>query len=62
MSDFVTAWETLFGIYTPLSYLDENGNMFYMTDWGYVMRCAFFILVVFCILKMIGGVLKNDKR
>lgn len=62
MSDFVTAWETLFGIYTPLSFTDELGNVSYMTDWGYVARCAFFIIVVLCILKMIGGVLKSDKR
>lgn len=63
MSDFVIAWETLFGTYTPIEVVDQvTGELTVMTDWSYVMRCAFFIIIVFCILKLIGGVLKNDRR
>lgn len=63
MNDFVTAWETLFGTYTPIQVLDSVTNeVTVMTDWGYVTRCAFFIIVVYCILKLIGGVLKSDSK
>ena len=63
MSDFVLAWESLFGMYAPLELFDiTTGQVTVMTDWGYIMRTAFFIIVVYCILKLIGGVLKNDRR
>lgn len=63
MSNFISAWETLFGTYAPIEVVDTvTGQIQTMTDWGYVARCAFFIMVVFCVLKLIGGVLKNDKR
>lgn len=62
MSDFVSAWETLFGIYSPVAITDLEGNIQYMTDWGYVMRCSFFLLIVFCIFRLLGGVLKHDRR
>ena len=60
MSDFVTAWETLFGTYTPIEVVDQvSGEITVMTDWSYVLRCIFFIIVVFCILKLLGGVLRR---
>lgn len=62
MSDFITAWETLFGVYAPVVVTDIAGNVTYMTDWGYVARVAFFIIVVYCILKLLGGVLRSDRR
>lgn len=63
MSNFISAWETLFGTYAPIEVMDQvTGEITCMTDWGYVARCAFFIIIVFCVLKLIGGVLKNDKR
>lgn len=62
MSDFVLAWETLFGSYNPVQIVNADNTISYMTDWGYVARVAFFIMVVFCILKIVGGALKNDKR
>lgn len=63
MNDFVTAWETLFGVYSPIQVVDQiTGEVSVMTDWGYVTRCAFFIIVVYCILKLIGGVLKSDSK
>lgn len=63
MNDFVTAWETLFGTYTPIQVIDSVTNeVTVMTDWGYVTRVAFFIIVVYCILKLIGGVLKSDSK
>lgn len=63
MSNFIAAWETLFGTYTPLQIVDAvTGQVQVMTDWGYIARCAFFIMVVICIFKLIGGVLKSDKR
>lgn len=63
MNNFVTAWETLFGVYSPIPILDIEGNIIeYVTDWGYVSRVAFFIIVTFCILKLLGGVLKRDSR
>lgn len=62
MSNFTSTWETLFGVYSPISITDALGNVSYMTDWGYVMRVAFFIIVTYCILKLLGGVLKNDHK
>lgn len=62
MNNFLTAWETLFGVYSPIPITDATGSVSYMTDWGYVMRVVFFIVVVFCILRILGGVLKSDKR
>ena len=63
MNDFILAWESLFGVYAPVEVLDQiTGEVSVMTDWGYVARCVFFIMVVYCILKLIGGVLRNDKR
>lgn len=63
MSDFVTSWETLFGVYTPIEVIDQTtGAITVMTDWSYVMRCAFFLLVVFCLFRLLGGVLKHDRR
>ena len=63
MSDFVAAWETLFGVYAPIEVIDQvTGEIIVMTDWGYIMKCGFFIMVVFCVLKLLGGVLKSDKR
>lgn len=62
MNNFITAWETLFGVYSPIPITDIEGNISYMTDWGYVLRVVFFIIVTYCILKLLGGVLKNDNR
>lgn len=63
MNNFITAWENLFGVYSPILILDTEGNIIqYVTDWGYVARVAFFIIVTFCILKLLGGVLKHDRR
>lgn len=62
MSNFTSTWETLFGVYSPIPITDAMGNVSYMTDWGYVMRVAFFIIVTYCILKLLGGVLKNDHK
>lgn len=64
-SSFVTAWENLFGKYAPVevktgSY--PNYDYHYIgPDFGYIIRGVFFIVVVFCILKMIGGIFKNGK-
>ena len=63
MNNFVSAWETLFGVYTPIPILDTEGNIIeYVTDWGYVSRVAFFIIITFCIFKLLGGVLKHDSK
>lgn len=62
MSNFVTAWETLFGVYSPIQIVNADSTISYMTDWGYVMRTGFFIIVVFCILKLVGGVFRSDRR
>lgn len=61
-NNFISAWETLFGVYTPIPITDIQGNVSYMTDWGYVMRTAFFIIVTFCIMKLLGGVLFRDRK
>lgn len=62
LSNFVSAWETLFGVYAPIQITDPvSGVVSTMTDWGYVARCAFFIVVVFCLLKLIGGVLSGKR-
>lgn len=62
MNNFVSAWETLFGVYSPIQIINADNTISYMTDWGYVMRTGFFIIVVFCILKLVGGVFKSDRR
>lgn len=62
MNNFVSTWETLFGVYSPIQITDIEGNIQYMTDWGYVARVAFFIIVTYCILKLLGGVLRRDRR
>ena len=62
MSDFNTIWVQLFGSYNPIQIYDYEGNIQYVTDWGYVARVAFFIVVCYCILKMIGGVLTRDRK
>lgn len=65
MNNFVSTWETLFGVYTPVqvrfgSYPDYTYE--YYTDWGYISRVIFFIIVTYCILKLLGGVLRRDRR
>lgn len=62
MNNFLSAWEALFGVYSPIPITDATGAVSYMTDWGYVMRVVFLIVVVFCILRILGGVLKSDQR
>lgn len=62
VSDFTQAWETLFGVYSPIQIVNADNTISYMCDWGYIMRVVFFIVVVFCVLKIVGGALKNDKR
>lgn len=62
MSDFNTIWVQLFGSYNPIQIYDYEGNIQYVTDWGYVSRVVFFIVVVYCVLKMIGGVLTRDRK
>lgn len=62
MSDFNLIWEQLFGEYTPIEITNFDGSIGYMTDFGYIARVAFFILVTYCVLRMIGGAFKNDKR
>lgn len=62
VSNFTSVWESLFGVYTPITYTDIQGNICYMTDFGYVLRVAFFIIVTYCILKLLGGVLNRDRR
>lgn len=65
VSAFVTAWNNLFGVYAPVevktgSY--PNYDYHYVgPDFGYIARTLFFIVVVFCILKMIGGIFKHGK-
>lgn len=62
MSDFNLIWEELFGQYTPIEITNTDGIVDYMVDFGYIARVVFFIVVVYCILRMIGGVLTHDKR
>ena len=62
LSNFVDAWESLFGTYAPIEVVDQvSGSIYTTTDWGYVLRCAFFIIVTYCLLKMIGGVLSGKR-
>ena len=63
---FVQAWNDLFGVYAPVevktgSY--PNYDYHYIgPDFGYILRVVFFIIVVYCVLRIIGGVLKGGKR
>lgn len=65
VSSFVSSWESLFGVYKPIDFhIGTYPNYEYIyigPDYGYIARVLFFIVVVFCILKMIGGIFKHGK-
>lgn len=63
MSDFITAWENLFGVYTPIVTTDSDMlPLFSSIDWGYVGRVAYFSILTICLFKFLGGLFKDGKR
>lgn len=53
----------LFGTYEPVT--DTSGviaNGFAGVDWPFVFSCLIFCIVLFCVLRMIGGILAYVTR
>lgn len=60
--------ETIFGEYMPIVYstMDSEGNVLEVipdglagVDWTYVLGVVGFFLVLWCILRIIGGVISK---
>ena len=54
--------QALFGVYQPNGYEDASGNFvvasgFAGVDWQYVLSVAIFCLVVYCLFKLLGGII-----
>lgn len=54
----------IFGTYEPVSYVDVDGVTQYLSgaagvDWPYVLGAAAFILTIYCVLRIIGGVISR---
>lgn len=55
---------SLFGTYEPVSVTNALGEVEYLTgmagvDWPYVLGALAFIVSVYCVLRIIGGVLSR---
>lgn len=59
-----TILQNLFGVYTPVSVLLDDGSTHYLdglagVDWEYVLGVCLFALVLGCVLAIIRTVIKN---
>ena len=61
MNDFSTVWTTIFGVYQPIVTTLSDGTEIVTTDWGYVCRVAFVVVICFCILKIVGGFIRGKQ-
>lgn len=57
--DFMQA---IFGVYNPVGYTDASGNFivasgFAGVDWPYILSVCLFSLVVYCLFKLLGGII-----
>lgn len=58
---------SLIGDYNPIvkdyTYTSNNGYVTHsidiQPDWSWIMTCALFIVVIFCVFKLFGGVLSK---
>lgn len=58
MSALKTFFDSLLGTYTPI--VDSNGIIpagFAGVDWAYLVRALVFALVLYAILRIIGGLI-----
>lgn len=61
MNDFTEVWTSIFGTYTPIVTTLTDGTEIVCTDWGYVCRVAFFVIMCFCLLKIVGGFIRGKQ-
>lgn len=58
IQDFYTFIQSIFGIYTPISVLDSNGEIIdYAVDFGYIASVVIFLVVLYLVVKTIGGLI-----
>lgn len=55
---------SIFGTYEPVSVINSLGETEYLTgmagvDWPYILGAAAFIVTVYCVLRIIGGVISR---
>lgn len=58
MNDFIDFLNNLFGAYTPI--VDNNGVIpagMAGVDFPYVFRAVLFVVVVYCVFKVIGAII-----
>lgn len=54
--------QAVFGVYHPIGYEDASGNFivasgFAGVDWPYILSVFLFCLIVYCLFRLIGGLL-----
>lgn len=58
MNEFIAFFESLLGVYTPVLNIDGSVAVGMAgVDFPYIFRCIFFGIVVFSVLRIIGGVI-----
>lgn len=55
---------SIFGTYEPITYLNDLGETVYLqgvagVDWAYVLGVLGFFVTLYCILRIIGGVISR---
>lgn len=56
-----TLLQNLFGVYTPLT--NSNGDIIEGLagiDYEYILGVLLFAIMLFCVLKILGGFIKNE--
>lgn len=61
MSAFTQFLDSVLGSYSPITY-DAGSDVlipdgFAGVDWPYLIRAAAFLLVVWCVLRIVGGLI-----
>lgn len=57
LQTFTNFLQSIFGVYTPYSFTDSNGVTYLTPDFGYIAAVLIFSIVLFFVLKTIGGLL-----
>lgn len=52
-------FDLFLGIYTPITYSDGSVNIIPAglagVDWSYLVRAFAFLLIVYCLFRLVGG-------
>lgn len=59
MSDFSQAFDSVFGTYAPIIVEVGDGTNVAMTDWGYVGKVALLLVGMYCVLRLLGGLIRG---